>query len=474
MSQLLTVKEASSYLKVHPNTVYKWIEERKIQFIRLNGLIRFSKNEIDSWQSKNTSKIYNTLGLIPKLDLSLQDYDRMLLKGDSAVSKKRQRWNYGNKGVFKRKLKSGYSWCYWYYEKKGKVKKVTVPGATCKEDAILAMEKRVREVFNQQHGIRKKETKFKDFSVIYLEKYAKPKKKSWNTDRKFLHSQLIPFFDDVELSEITPWHVSEFIVKRQMEGVKNSTINKHLQVLRKMMNLADEFDYEVEKNPVRPFHFTNEIESRRTRVLSYEEETHLMREAALHLKPIIQTALQTGMRLQEILKLRVDDVDLSQDTISIRPDVNKTGKLDVIPLPFSLKEMLRTLIQENGGRTEYVFNYNDPRTNEYRPISSVQHGFQAACRRAKIKSLQFRDLRRTFGTRLHEKGVDPLIIQRLLRHSSFKISEQVYIQSSLRMMKEAVNGALQKTVKPVKMEHIWNTEELEEGKTPVNPWLSMN
>lgn len=157
---------------------------------------------------------------------------------------------------------------------------MTVPGATCKEDAILAMETKVREVFNEQYGIRKKETKLKDFALTYLEKYAKPSKKSWQTDRKFLHSQLVPFFGEMKLSEITPKHVSEFVVKRQNDGVKNSTINKYLQVLRKMLNLADEFGYEIKKNPVRPFHFSNEMENRRTRVLSYEEEERLMGEAA--------------------------------------------------------------------------------------------------------------------------------------------------------------------------------------------------
>lgn len=475
---LLTADEISEILHLHPKSVYKLAKKKEIPHIKRKGLgLRFQRKSIDEWLEKCVQKPCETQSFRQKpksLDISLEEYDKNNLKGDSAVSKKRQRWSYGSKGVFKRKLKSGYSWCFWYHEKKGKIKKVTVPSATCREDAILAMEKRVREVFNQQHGIRKKETKLKDFSVVYLEKYAKPKKKSWRTDWKFLNSQLVPFFGEMELSEITPKHVSEFVVKRQNEGVKNSTIHKHLQVLRKMLNLADEFGYDVEKNPVRPFHFSNEAENRRTRVLSCEEEERLMAEAAPHLKPIIQTALHTGMRLQEILKLKADDLDLSQGTITIRPEVNKTGKLDCFPLPCSLKEMLSALIQENSGRTDYIFNYNDPRTGEYRPLSSIQHGFQGACRRAKIKSLQFRDLRRTFGTRLHQNGVDPLIIQRLLRHSSFKISEQVYIQSNLRMMRAAVDGAASRAAKPVKMEHIWNTDNSSDEKTPVNPWISMN
>jgi integrase len=139
--------------------------------------------------------------------------------------------------------------------------------------------------------------------------------------------------------------------------------------------------------------------------------------------------------------------------------------------------LVSRLLEENTGRTEYVFNYLDNRTGKLRPVQSIEHAFQAACRRAKIEELQFRDLRRTYGTRLHEKGVDPLIIQRLLRHSSFRISEQVYVQSSLRMMKDAVN---KKAVKAEeggpgeKLEQNWNAKSLKGDSLPVNPLLSRN
>ena len=474
MSDLLTVKEISSLFKLHPKTVYKWEMEGKIPYYKINGQLRFDNKEIEEFKAKNKYNSLEYSEFLPKVNLSLENYDRILLKGRSALSKKSKRWNYGKKGVFKRRLKTGESWCFWYYEKKGKIKKMTVRGATCREDAILVMEAKVREVFNREHGIEKKIARFKEFAVTYLEKYAKIRKRSWKTDEKFLKAQLTPFFGDMKLSEITPEKVSEFIGKRQKEGVKNSTIHKHLQVLRKMMNLAIDYGYEVEKNPVRSFHFSNEAENQRTRVLSYEEERQLLKAAAPHLEPIIQTALQTGMRLQEILKLRMEDVDLGQDVITIRPENNKTGKMDYIPLPFPLTELLKRLIAENRGRTAFVFNYLDSRTKEFRAVSSIQHAFCNACRRAGIQNLQFRDLRRTFATRLHQSGVDPLIIQRLLRHSSFKISEQVYIQSNLRMMKEAVEKARRGTEKQENLEHIWNTERPGKEETPLSSWISMN
>ena len=160
-----------------------------------------------------------------------------------------------------------------------------------------------------------------------------------------------------------------------------------------------------------------------------------MKEAAPHLKPIIQCALFQAMRLQEILKLRIDDVDFDINEITIRREISKNKKQDKIPIMPEFRFVLHKLVKKNGGRTDFVFNYQDPRNGRFRPITTIQHAFQAACRRVGIQGLQFRDLRRTCATRLHESGVDPLVVSRFLRHSSVRISSDVYIQSSLRLMK---------------------------------------
>ena len=469
----MTVKEVSEYLHIHPKTVYKWTEEGSLTFCRIHGQVRFRQDDIERFVE--SGRCLNPAEMMPKTEVSLASYDRMHLKGGKrALRKSTRRWNYGRKGIFRRRLKSGReSWCIWYYEKTGRVKKETVRGATCRGDAIRVLEKKVREAFNKEHGIFKKTIRFREFASVYLEKYAKVKKRSWKTDEKYLNVHLIPFFGSMELSEITPEHVSEF-VKRDKDGVKSSTVNKHLQVLRKMMNLAVDYRYEIEKNPVRAFHFSSEAGFRRIRVLSSEEEEKLVKVASPHLKSIIQFALDTGLRLQEILTLQTEDVDFGQEVIRIRPEVNKSGKHDFIPLLPRPKELISNLKAANGGRTSFVFNYLDPHTNELRPIRSIQHAFQTACRKAGITGLQFRDLRRTFSTRLHEKGLDLLIIQRLLRHSSPRISAEVYIQTSMRMMKEALEKISSREEKPANLEQIWNMGRMEKDKQLLNPWFSVN
>jgi integrase len=392
----------------------------------------------------------------------------MLLKGGSAVSNKKQRWNYGKKGVYKRRLKSGQAWYFWYYDESGNRKRVSAPNARSREDAIAALERKVLEVFNKRHGNKNREIAFKEFAPMYMKKYAIPKKRSHRTDQGFLDNHLIPHFGDLKLMDITAEYVSDFVAAKKRDGYMGSTINKQLQVLSRMMNIAEEFGYKIDNNPVRRrLHFQNEVEYRRTRVLTQQEESRLMKEAAPHLKPIIQCALLQGMRLQEILHLKVSDLDFEAGTITIRAELNKTGKLDVIPIRDELLPTLKELIADNGGRSPYLFNYHDPGSNEYRPIVTIQRSFREACRRAEIEGLQFRDLRRTCSTRLHEAGVDPLLVSRLLRHSSAKISTEVYIQSSLRMMKEALRRADLKSPKkrnqPAILAHNWHTDASSEN-----------
>jgi len=51
----------------------------------------FGKNKI--------KKLKKTLDLLPRFDLSLENYDKMLPNRRSASNKKSKRWNYGINGV---------------------------------------------------------------------------------------------------------------------------------------------------------------------------------------------------------------------------------------------------------------------------------------------------------------------------------------------------------------------------------------
>lgn len=46
---LVTIKDVSAFLKVKQSTLYSWVHNGTIPFIKLNGLLRFDMDEIVKW-----------------------------------------------------------------------------------------------------------------------------------------------------------------------------------------------------------------------------------------------------------------------------------------------------------------------------------------------------------------------------------------------------------------------------------------
>ncbi len=482
--EYLTVDEVADYTKYAPGTIYRKVREGGIPHIKKGHKLLFIRNEIDEWIDQGRQEVhYFDKKLTNILTSSFTGYiDKVKGGSEMPKGKTKTRLVYNNGAIFKRKTKSGIMRFYVeFYDENNIRKRKVVKSATSWEEAKIALDDEVLRSSQRRFGIeRNDKIEFGQFAQeIYLEKYAKVRKRSWRSDQRYLECQLMPHFGDLELVRINREHVQDFISGRLKDGMKKSSINRELQVMRRIMSLAiEDYDYPIKKNPVKQSDLFNEEEYRRIRVLSKDEENRLMREAAPHLKPIIVFALQTGCRLQEILKLKIIDLDFENEYIIVKAENNKTGKNDLIPMNLCLKELLLDLVKKNKERSVFVFNFYDPYKDELKPLSTIQRSFSSACRRADIQDLQFRDLRRSYSTRLHEKGIDPLIIQRLLRHSSFKTSEQVYIQSNMKQMKDAVallDGRASKELENDEdLARIWPAERRSRSETLVNGVFSLN
>lgn len=119
-------------------------------------------------------------------------------------------------------------------------------------------------------------------------------------------------------------------------------------------------------------------------------------------------ALNTGMRLGELLSLTGADVELSQRRVT------KNGWLRRLLADNALLEMLEAFQEENG-KGEYVFP--SPRNGSRR--SPGRTGFEKAVRRAGIGKLSFHDLRHRFATRLVAARVDIVTVKELLGHQDW-------------------------------------------------------
>ena len=306
-------------------------------------------------------------------------------------------------GVFKRWIQSkdGSKTAYWYirYWVNGKEKWESVgkQGEITKTVAQARLGERKRQVrLGQLDMIGAKIPTLSDFSTEYLS-YVRDtvKKRSWKRDALSL-THLNGFFGDSKLSAITPKDIMDYQSKRLKDGSRPATVNRELACLKHLFNIAKQRAKFFGDNPVSKVKFleeNNQVE----RVLSLEEEERLISESASHLKPIILTAIHTGMRKNEILSLKWDNIDLDNNVVSVEPTNTKSKKLKRIPINSTLRKVLLEQKLKTGRGKDVFLN---PEGEPYQRCDSLKRCFEGALRRANIQGLRFHDLRHTHASLL--------------------------------------------------------------------------
>lgn len=137
---------------------------------------------------------------------------------------------------------------------------------------------------------------------------------------------------------------------------------------------------------------------------------------------IISLAYGAGLRVSEVISLRVRDLDLESLTIHLK---NTKGNKDRITiLPESLRNELGNLIAGKKP-SDYIFESERGGGLSSRTAQKI---FSRALKSAKVnKPASFHSLRHSFATHLLENGVDIRYVQELLGHSNIRTT-QVYTQ----------------------------------------------
>ena len=56
--KLLGINEVTEHTGLKTSTVYSWVHQRKIPYIKMGRLVKFDPKEIDLWIQKNSVKVY--------------------------------------------------------------------------------------------------------------------------------------------------------------------------------------------------------------------------------------------------------------------------------------------------------------------------------------------------------------------------------------------------------------------------------
>ena len=159
------------------------------------------------------------------------------------------------------------------------------------------------------------------------------------------------------------------------------------------------------------------------RALSEVDEARLVaaiRALPLTWRTLFMLALDAGLRAGELTSLRVRDVEWAPGSEGLRV-LGKGGRWREVPLlpGMAARPLLRRLTQGKPGEA-FVFpgRGDGPLT-----VRAVERRFAALCAEAGIAAVPH-DLRHTCATRLVNRGVDILAVQRLLGHSSVQTTQR--------------------------------------------------
>jgi integrase len=258
---------------------------------------------------------------------------------------------------------------------------------------------------------------FGELAEAYIERWAKPRKKSWREDERIIKANLLPRFKHTRAKDVTRAEVRLMLE----EIAENGPImaNRVLACLRKVYNWAISQDL-VGANPCtalsRPA-----PEQRRDRVLTEKEIKRVwkaMDAEPVELGGLFALRLITAQRGAEVSTMRWGDVDGQWWTIPAERSKNKLPHRVWLSAPaVGILERIRAVRSEskNPRRREspYVFQ-NRLRPEE--PIHELQKVFQRI-RKASGVDFTAHDLRRTAASLMTGMGISRLVVGKILNHA---------------------------------------------------------
>ncbi|MBN1523538.1 MAG: tyrosine-type recombinase/integrase [Spirochaetales bacterium] len=151
-------------------------------------------------------------------------------------------------------------------------------------------------------------------------------------------------------------------------------------------------------------------------VLSEEDVTRLLKTINnLKHRCIIYLAYSSGLRLSEIVNLRISDIDLNRKLILVKAGKGKKDRISLLS-----ETLVKYLVEYHEKYRPRVWLFEGQDGGKYSK-RSVQMIFHKALAKSKISmKASMHTLRHSFATHLLERGTDIRYIQELLGHSNLK------------------------------------------------------
>lgn len=247
---------------------------------------------------------------------------------------------------------------------------------------------------------------------------------------------ILPHFGDLLPHHITDEACEEYIAKRRAVGRKDGTI------LTEMNRLSNALNRAVKEGllPRVPIIKRPSVPPPRDRYLTKDEaRTFLAGVDAPHFRLFCILALTTAARLEAILGLRWDRVDMGRRRLNLQDPARQamTKGRAIVPINDRLYAELAAAWERDGirtGSTAYVVQYRGGR------VGSIKTALAQTIRRSGVMGVTAHVFRHTAAVWMAEDGVPMEEISQYLGHRGTEVTRKVYARFSPEYLRKAAGS----------------------------------
>jgi len=277
----------------------------------------------------------------------------------------------------------------------------------------------------------------------YLDRYARPRKRSWRNDQLYLDNHVRPAWGNLKAEDIRRRDVVALL--DQVAETAPVGANRLFAIVRRMFGFAVERDI-LEHSPC-SFVKAPSVEQARDRVLTddeiralwgalsstrppgvaFDEKKHspLAGPTAIAIKLLLTTAQRVG----EVAGMEWAEVDLDAGWWTVPAARSKNKLAHRVPLTKTSVDLLK-LARSYRDDTPFVFPGRQPHSTGPRaggpvePIKSgvANYGLRRTREKLSMEHFTCHDLRRTVATHMTSAGVPRLVVAKILNHAERSVT----------------------------------------------------
>jgi len=317
------------------------------------------------------------------------------------------------------------SWIYVYHYK-GASRRMTFgtyPAISVAEihklhsQAIIDLEKEIDPgaILVTARNENKNAITVKDFAKEYLDRWAKPQKRSWREDQRMLDKDVIPVLGRYLVKDIERRQIIRILDK--VAARAPIAANRTFAVMRRMFKFAVERDV-INISPCENIRMPSR-ERQRNRILSADEIHNLWHN--LEKVPMdestriaIKLLLVTAQRRSEIVSAKWANIDLEQGWWTIPSDTTKNRLPHRVPLSALACNLLN---QEKVIAAVSVFVFPSPTREAHINPDAINRAINRNRQELEIEHFTPHDLRRTAASQMTSAGISRLTVSKVLNHA---------------------------------------------------------